>query len=286
MQTPSGQTALHGAYLWRSINTVVELKKNWRAKKDPRYIALTTAGTTVTDYNGTIYADYTMKRTLQNIAKTDPQALHILRDALNAQLVRRFARQTNQTFHSYHSRDRHNGQDVRVRSSATDDSLGKLPLVPGMKVMITENAAISYVVYEEDAQGKRYAVWINAPGLGNDIYKSPHGVRFSVNRKQLPLLPAYAFTDFKVQGKSFSKVILDLSSARYLQNAYVMLSRASSLDGVAILRLFGSRVIHSDLSAEFRQEFSRLRELDELTRIRFEQRALVTPLAAGDDNFT
>ncbi|KAH7904012.1 hypothetical protein BJ138DRAFT_1019737 [Hygrophoropsis aurantiaca] len=170
--------------------------------------------------------------------------------------------------------------------------------------MVTENAAISCkvvngaegtlqdIVYEEDDQGHRYAVCayvhipgsgINAPGLDQDVvpilpssasfqYKSPSGIRFTINRKQLPLLPAYAFTDFKAQGKTFSKVILDVSSARFLQNAYVMLSRATSLKNMAILRLFGSKVIHSDLSAEFREEFSRLRELDERTRVRFEQR--------------
>ncbi|KAG1811911.1 hypothetical protein EV424DRAFT_1275663, partial [Suillus variegatus] len=32
MQTIKGQSALHGAFLWRQVDTVVELKQNWRAK--------------------------------------------------------------------------------------------------------------------------------------------------------------------------------------------------------------------------------------------------------------
>jgi hypothetical protein len=38
--TTYGQSALHGACLWRQINTVVELKKNWRAEKDPEFVNL------------------------------------------------------------------------------------------------------------------------------------------------------------------------------------------------------------------------------------------------------
>ncbi|KAH7908091.1 hypothetical protein BJ138DRAFT_977759, partial [Hygrophoropsis aurantiaca] len=34
-QTPSGQSSLHGALLWRQVTKVIELKKNWRARKDP-----------------------------------------------------------------------------------------------------------------------------------------------------------------------------------------------------------------------------------------------------------
>src|ERR1700692_3369455 len=39
-QTQYGQSALHGVCLWRQINTVVELKKNWRANCDPEFANL------------------------------------------------------------------------------------------------------------------------------------------------------------------------------------------------------------------------------------------------------
>ncbi|KAG2133020.1 hypothetical protein DEU56DRAFT_739184, partial [Suillus clintonianus] len=32
LQTIAGQAALHDAFLWRQVSTVVELKQNWRAK--------------------------------------------------------------------------------------------------------------------------------------------------------------------------------------------------------------------------------------------------------------
>ena len=40
METYDGQAALHGAYLWRQVNQVVELRKNFRAARDPRFINL------------------------------------------------------------------------------------------------------------------------------------------------------------------------------------------------------------------------------------------------------
>ncbi|KAG1884142.1 hypothetical protein F4604DRAFT_1575203 [Suillus subluteus] len=40
MQTIKGQSALHGAFLWRQIDTVVELKQNWRAKNDTPFVNL------------------------------------------------------------------------------------------------------------------------------------------------------------------------------------------------------------------------------------------------------
>ena len=39
-ETYDGQAALHGAYLWRQVNQVVELRKNFRAAGDPRFINL------------------------------------------------------------------------------------------------------------------------------------------------------------------------------------------------------------------------------------------------------
>ncbi|EGO28390.1 hypothetical protein SERLADRAFT_346323, partial [Serpula lacrymans var. lacrymans S7.9] len=64
------------------------------------------------------------------------------------------------------------------------------------------------------------------------------GKSYSIVCTQLPLLPAYAYTDYKVQGQSLKKVILDLTGCRSLQSVYIMLSCATSLAGVAIMRLF------------------------------------------------
>jgi hypothetical protein len=89
---------------------------------------------------------------------------------------------------------------------------------------------------------------------------------------QLPLLPAYAFTDYKIQGRSLTHVIIDLESCRSLQSAYVMLSRATSLKGVAIMRWFDPSRIYKPLSQQFRNEFSRLNNLDEVTKSLYDNR--------------
>jgi hypothetical protein len=38
--TEEGQSSLHGVFLWRQVNRVVELKKNWRAEEDPEFVNL------------------------------------------------------------------------------------------------------------------------------------------------------------------------------------------------------------------------------------------------------
>jgi hypothetical protein len=103
--------------------------------------------------------------------------------------------------------------------------------------------------------------------------KKKKGPTFNISRLQLPLLPAYAFTDYKIQGHSLSTVIVDLQGCRSLQSAYVMLSRAKSLKGVAIMRWFDPGKIYRPLAQHFRVEFARLRNLDEKTKFEFENRS-------------
>jgi len=338
--TTYGQSALHGACLWRQINTVVELKKNWRAEKDPEFVnmlgriraGIAWNGSTPMNnaqrgdgrnYNQSDY-DVLCGRQIQVMHARDPNTLRsfadapvivnekVNRDALNLYAVQRFATKTRQDLQMYHSRDRYRrsalqGDDQarmwRVPSKVSKDSLGLLPLVPGMRVMVTENVATSSRVangaegilkdikYELDDDGNRYAVCayvhipgckLQAPGLPQEIvpivpslttftYKAGD-LKYSVSRTQLPLLPAYAYTDYKAQGRSLAKVLVDLSTCRSLQSVYVMLSRASSLQDIAIIRWFPPTKVNQRLQEEFRVEFERLRKLDEATKARFEAR--------------
>ncbi|KAF8440511.1 hypothetical protein L210DRAFT_3480021 [Boletus edulis BED1] len=56
----------------------------------------------------------------------------------------------------------------------------------------------------------------------------------SVRRRQLPITPAYAITDYKSQGQTFPAVIVDIATpptgGLNLFNLYVSLSRARSRD--------------------------------------------------------
>jgi ATP-dependent exoDNAse (exonuclease V) alpha subunit len=170
-----------------------------------------------------------------------------------------------------------------------------------MKVMVTENVAIQNklvngaegtvhsIKYETDEEGNRYllAVYVSVPGCniqcsglpvdvvpivpvrtGFHYQKDSAGPKFYISRLQVPLLPAFCYTDYKSQGRSLTKAIVDLASARSLQGVYVMLSRVRSLDGLAVLRWFPPDKVNQRLSQEIRDEFERLSTLAQRTKLR------------------
>ncbi|KAJ7501305.1 hypothetical protein B0H11DRAFT_2224657 [Mycena galericulata] len=65
-------------------------------------------------------------------------------------------------------------------------------------------------------------------------------------------------TAHKAQGKSLDVVMMDLESTIGTEAPYVMLSRATSLEGVFILRPFQKKVIQRHPSQDVRDEFRRL----------------------------
>ncbi|KAG1770417.1 hypothetical protein EV702DRAFT_932805, partial [Suillus placidus] len=120
----------------------------------------------------------------------------------------------------------------KMQSTYTNDALGELPLIPGMPAMImeNENAAMSSkivngsrgtlksVTYEMDSEGNRYmaCALVDLPGSTlyvpsldpgvvlilpiNSGFKFPtKKTSINIRRTQLPMLPGWAFTDFKVQ---------------------------------------------------------------------------------------
>lgn len=92
---------------------------------------------------------------------------------------------------------------------------------------------------------------------------------FLVSRLHVPLLPVYAYTDYKSQGRSLDNAIIDPVSATTLQGVYVMLSRVRALSGLAILRLFNVAKIEQRLSQELCTELQRLKTLDASTHLEF-----------------
>ncbi|KAJ7051029.1 hypothetical protein C8F01DRAFT_671014 [Mycena amicta] len=65
-------------------------------------------------------------------------------------------------------------------------------------------------------------------------------------------------TAHKAQGKTLEAIVVDLDSTSGTEAPYVMLSRATSLDGVFILRPFRLRTIQRTPSPDVREEFRRL----------------------------
>ncbi|KIJ11375.1 hypothetical protein PAXINDRAFT_32898, partial [Paxillus involutus ATCC 200175] len=62
------------------------------------------------------------------------------------------------------------------------------------------------------------------------------------------------FTDCKVQGVTLKKVVVDLVSARGLQNTYVMMSHALSTAKVGVLRWFRPHHILTQLQQDLHDE--------------------------------
>lgn len=315
-----------GVFLWRKVNTVVLLRINQRQAGDKVYADMLSrirVGQAKTSDSDGSPSDFTALRSryTNRLDSTDSQSLsHFqdspiivgrkkIRDLLNIRIMGHFASRLNVDVHIYHSRDKIAGEFVsveerqylwKVSSTLTHDSLGKLPLFPGMVVMVQENLAFSNrvvngsqgivkdIIYEEQ-DGLRYptVVYVHIPGSGSICANAPDDIvpifpewtsfrwtriiagqptSVSVSRLQLPLLPAYAYTDYKSQGRSLATAIVDPSSASTLQGVYVMLSRVKALQGLAILRPFKAAKIEQRLSQELRTELNRLEELDTRTR--------------------
>ena len=102
-------------------------------------------------------------------------------------------------------------------------------------------------------------------------YTSKSRLKFKISRQQIPIVPGWAFTDYKAQGASLHTAIVDLTSARNVQHGYVMLSRAISLTNLAILRHFNPARALGRLPKDLRTELERLAVLDLETTTRFIQ---------------
>lgn len=89
--------------------------------------------------------------------------------------------------------------------------------------------------------------------------------RCKIKHTQVPIEPGFALTVYKAQGKTMGRVILDLVGCVGTEPPYVMVSRATSLDGLMIMRDFDSRQIMKRPSEELRREFARLSELKWVT---------------------
>ena len=68
----------------------------------------------------------------------------------------------------------------------------------------------------------------------------------SVNRRSLPLVPAYSITTHKSQGQTLSKVVIDLklpSETDDIAAVYVPLSRVKHLADLVLVRYFDYKVL-------------------------------------------
>ena len=88
-------------------------------------------------------------------------------------------------------------------------------------------------------------------------------------KRQLPLTPAYSFTDYRSQGQTIQNIIIDignpLSGTLTPFNIYVTLSRARGRNQIRLLRDFDDKLLTKHPSEYLRLEDERLGDLETKT---------------------
>lgn len=310
-----------GHELWRAVDIVVELTEQMRQSGEENKGFVELLGRlregrcTDTDHallNTRVIGSAVGRVTSEWAGVPIIVGENALRDVLNEHAVKSFAMATGRPLRWYFSEDSHDGKviddaDLRERlwkldSGKTQQRLGRIPVVLGMRVMITQNHDVdggivngsmgvlkkvryrqvgdvrvmtSCVVDVDDQEGDFL------PELsGGERPVLEDSVRFFVRRKfggrqasfkrvQVPIVPGYAMTAHKAQGRTMSRVIVDLQGCRGTEAPYVMVSRATSLEGLLILRPFKRSKICSHPSEDRRRETERLELLRLETLVRY-----------------
>ena len=75
-----------------------------------------------------------------------------------------------------------------------------------------------------------------APLTRTFVVTTPNGKRTSISRQQLPITPAYAFTDYCAQAQTIEHCVVDIGKPPYGQltpfNAYIALSQSQGRDTI------------------------------------------------------
>jgi ATP-dependent exoDNAse (exonuclease V) alpha subunit len=100
--------------------------------------------------------------------------------------------------------------------------------------------------------------------------KLPDGKNVNLWQEQLPLTPAYAFTDYHTQGQTIPHVIIDLatppSGGLTLFNAYVALSQSRTRRHAKLQRAFEDKLFQTPLNEYLVEEDARPEHLNWLSQ--------------------
>ena len=103
---------------------------------------------------------------------------------------------------------------------------------------------------------------------------SANGKRISICREQLPITPAYAFTDYRSQAQTIEYCVVDIGSPPSGRltpfNAYVALSCSRGRSNIRLLRDFDEALFTRHPSEHLREEDIRLQKLDHATKLNWE----------------
>lgn len=92
----------------------------------------------------------------------------------------------------------------------------------------------------------------------------------TIARKQVPVLPNFAMTDYSAQGKTREWNVVDISNCRSFHGAYTCLSRGTTLSQTLILRDFPDSLLCGSLDGALRQEYRELEYLTVITNLIYE----------------
>jgi hypothetical protein len=312
--TTQGQKNIFGRLLWLSVKTVVLLRTIMRQSgtENERFVdflsRLRQGKCTQDDYR--LLQSRVITNGIRHEGDCDWKDAPIIvcdnesKDELNIRMTMAFAQRTGRTLHWYHCTDKHQGKILRdealvkklqhLNSGKTNMRLGKIPLVIGMPILVSQNFDVEGGIVN-GSTGKLRKVRYSFNNEGQRILRSciveishssdealpnlsPHQIpiiedsvelRFThpnckktcrITRTQVPVLPGFVITAHKSQGQTLEKIIVDLGSkwCRGTEKPYVMVSRVTSLQNLFVLRPFNYSVICSHPSQDVRQEMLRL----------------------------
>jgi hypothetical protein len=96
----------------------------------------------------------------------------------------------------------------------------------------------------------------------------------TATRRQLPITSAYAFTDYRSQGQTIKRVIVDIGRPPYGRltpfNAYVVLSQSLGREIIRLLRDFEPELFTKVPSLMLEEEDKRLYQLDRETEASYQ----------------
>ena len=191
----------------------------------------------------------------------------------------------------------------KQHSGQTKHRLRRIPLVMGMPVSINQNfdvragvvngswGTLRAVRYETGQDGRRYLTsgvveirdadqveMVDLPKHHFPVLPDVTEINFENNtshrrcmikRRQVPMEPGFAITAHKAQGKTMSRVVVDLAGCSGTEQPYVMISRCTSLEGLIILRNFEFKKITCRQSEDLRREGERLELLRLQTIVKY-----------------
>jgi hypothetical protein len=101
--------------------------------------------------------------------------------------------------------------------------------------------------------------------------KVPSGHKYKITRRQIPILPNFAMTDYSSQGKTRAVNVVDLTMCKSSQAIYTCLSRGKTAADTLILRDFPTTHMTGGIYGWLRQEFRELNVLDRITELRYDE---------------